>query len=352
VTRIKERYTVAAPLAGRLLRIQLDPGDSVRGGETLLAMIEPSDPSLLDARAIAETKSRVDAARARFEQSRTEIERAKADLEFAQREHARLRELHAKRAAAQFDLDRAETQLKNASQNVISAEFARKIAQFELNMAEAALRRTSPDYEAELEGAGQFPMMSPVTGRVLRVFQKSSRVVVPGENLIELGDPADLEVVVDVLSGDAVKIAPGNRVRLENWGGDHHLEGTVRLVEPSGYTKVSALGVEEQRVDVVIDFDSPASDRESLGDGFRIEAEIVIHEEQDVLKIPTAALFRERQQWAVFRVEKGIAHLQRVRLGSRNSLEAEVLEGLRAGDRVVLHPGSSIQQGTRVKDRE
>lgn len=351
-TRIKERYTVASPLAGRLLRIQLDPGDSVIGGETLLAIIEPSDPSLLDARAIAETKARVDAAQARFEQSQTEIERTKADYELTLKEYDRIEGLRAKRAATQADLDRAETQLKNASQNKISAEFAQKIAEFELKMAEAALKRTNPEYDATLENSNQFPMISPVTGRVLRVFQKSSRVVAPGENLVELGDPSDLEVVVDVLSGDAVKIAPGNRVILDHWGGLDPLIGSVRLVEPSGFTKISALGVEEQRVNVVIDFESPFEKRKSLGDGFRVEAEIVVEERQNVLKIPTSALFRDQKQWAVFKVEENKASLQHVKLGSRNGLEAEVREGLRTGESVILHPGSSVQSGSLVEVRE
>jgi HlyD family secretion protein len=202
-------------------------------------------------------------------------------------------------------------------------------------------------------------MISPITGRVLRVFQESSKVVSPGENLIELGDPSDLEIVVDVLSSDAVRInqrlqeegSPPPRVTLEHWGGAEPLHGIVRLVEPSGFTKISALGVEEQRVNVVIDFDEPNELKDALGDGFRVEARIIVWEREDVLIVPTSALFRDEQEWAVFKNVNERAVLQRVTIGQRNGLQAEVLSGLEQGEVVVVHPGDQVEANVLLQQR-
>jgi len=202
-------------------------------------------------------------------------------------------------------------------------------------------------------------MISPITGRVLRVFQESSKVVSPGENLIELGDPSDLEIVVDVLSSDAVRInqrlqeegSPPPRVTLEHLGGAEPLHGIVRLVEPSGFTKISALGVEEQRVNVVIDFDEPNELKDALGDGFRVEARIIVWEREDVLIVPTSALFRDEQEWAVFKNVNERAVLQRVTIGQRNGLQAEVLSGLEQGEVVVVHPGDQVEANVLLQQR-
>jgi HlyD family secretion protein len=186
---------------------------------------------------------------------------------------------------------------------------------------------------------------------VLRVLKESATIVTPGEDLLEIGDPLDLEVEIDVLSRDAVKIAPGAPVLLEQWGGDKPLNGEVRLVEPSGFTKISTLGVEEQRVNVIVDLIDPPHEREKLNDGFRVEARIVVAEAAEVLKVPTSALFRVDQDWAVFRVEDGVARERSVKLGLQNGLEAEVVEGLAEGDQVVTHPGDNITDGAKVKQR-
>jgi HlyD family secretion protein len=357
-TRIKERFVVASPLTGRLQRIELDPGDTVTAGETLLVTIEPVDPALLDARATAEARARQQAAEARFQRTEPEVQRAQAEMDQAEVDLGRTRELHDRGAVTPRELDEARLALRQAQQIYRSAAFSREVAEFELQLADAALLQTQG--EASDDKETQLPIISPITGRVLRVFEESARVVTPGESLLELGDPVDLEVVVDVLSSDAVRInarlqadpAFPPQVQLEHWGGRQPLKGVVRLVEPSGFTKTSVLGVEEQRVNVIIDFDEPLEHRAALGDGFRVEARIVIWDEDDVLIVPTSALFRHQQEWAVFAVREGVAQLRTVRIGERNGLQAELLDGLESGDRVIVYPGDQIQDGVRVVARD
>jgi HlyD family secretion protein len=238
-----------------------------------------------------------------------------------------------------------------------STQQSEEIARFELEQAQAALMRSRPPSETppdvRLAGNGwNFPIRAPINGRVLRVFQESSAVVAPGASLLELGDPTDLEVEIDVLSRDAVKIRPGAQVYLEHWGGDRVLQGRVRLVEPSAFTKISTLGVEEQRVNIIVDLVDPPLERKKLADGFRVEARIVIDEAKGVLKIPTSALFRTGEKWAVFRDDDGVARETIVEVGLQNGLEAEIRGGLAEGDKVIMHPGDNIVDGTTVRARK
>lgn len=350
-TRIKEKYIVSAPLGGQLRRIELDPGDAVEAGKTLLAVIEPTDPTLLDERALAEAEARVRAAEANLEQARVSVERARVAVEYAQSDDRRIRQLREKRQATQEQLEQVELVVRTRAEDLRGAEFQAQIAQFELQQARAALTRTGPSEEGSEDLDRQIQIRSPINGKVLRVFQKSAAVVAPGAQLVELGDPRDLEVEVDVLSSDAVKIAGGDRAFLEHWGGPGALQGRVRRVEPAGFTKISALGVEEQRVYVIIDFEEPYENRESLGDAFRVEARIVVWEEPDVVKVPASALFRVGSDWAVFRVNDTKAHLTILRVGQQNPNEAQVLEGLQPGDRVIAHPGDKITDGVHVVER-
>lgn len=348
-TRIKERYVVSSPLEGRLLRIELEVGDSIARGKTLLAGIEPKNPSLLDARALAESRARVQAAEAKLQQSEPALEQAKIKLQYAETELGRGRELFEKGAITPEEMDDLQQQYRYAQEAFRSSKFAKEIARFELAQAKAALLRIDP--ETNDPENWLFEIRSPIDGRVLRIFQESSTVVTPGERIMELGDPRDLELEIDVLSSDGVKIHPGDKVQLEQWGGDEPLVGVVRLVEPSAFTKVSALGVEEQRVYVIADFVTPPAERASLGDGFRVEARIIIWEEDEVLKVPTSALFRHQQQWSVFRAKNGRAEVVPVQVGHRSTLEAEVLSGLSPGDRVILHPSDKIQDGVAITPR-
>jgi HlyD family secretion protein len=373
-TRIRERYIVSAPLAGRLSRIELDNGDPVRAGETILATIEPRDPELLDERARRQAEASVQAAESRVERTTPMLEEAEANLELAEAELKRVQDARAvnPRAFTQSELDNREMMVRTRSAMVRSARHAQDIAAFELAQARAALLRSTPQENnaantdptaaggngearrapyPERDDSWRFTIPSPINGRVLRVLKESATVITPGEQLIEIGDPQDLEIEIDVLSRDAVKIAPGAPVILEQWGGEKSLNGEVRLVEPSGFTKISTLGVEEQRVNVIVDLIDPPHEREKLNDGFRVEARIVVAEAADVLKVPTSALFRVGRDWAVFRVEDGVAHEQVVKLELQNGLEAEVQEGLAEGDQVVTHPGDNITDGVKVKPR-
>ncbi len=360
-TRIRERYVVSAPLAGRLLRIDLDPGDAVEAGETLLATIEPRDPELLDARTIAQAEAREKAAQASLEKMGPILEEMIAGKEFAEAELKRLRDARSEnaRAVSTSDIERKLLAFRTRSALLRSARHNEEIAQFELDQAHAALIHSRPSYQptlgpeeaSEQSGNRNFSIRSPIDGRVLRVFQESSAVVISGTSLLELGDPTDLEVEIDVLSRDAVKIRPEALVLLEHWGGEKTLQGRVRLVEPAAFTKISTLGVEEQRVNVIVSLVDPPQDRIALGDGFRVEARIIVAEAEGVLKVPTSALFRVGEDWAVFHVVDGVAREQLVELGLQNGLAAEVTGGLSLGDTVIVHPGDNIEDGSTVERR-
>lgn len=348
ITRIRERYLVSAPLAGRLARITLDEGDAVVAGETVVAAINPADPALLDPRARAEAEARVRAAEAALDRAGAAAVRASSALELAQTEARRLEEAQARGAATGLELERARSLETIRLEEAREAQFARQIAKFELELARAALLRGS-----EEDGAGQrFEITAPVDGRVLRVLQESAAVVAPGAPLVEIGDPTDLELVVDVLSSDAVEIRPGAPAILEQWGGEAPLEGRVRLVEPAAFTKISALGVEEQRVNVIIDFVDPPEERQGLGDGYRVEARIVVWEHPAALTVPTGALFRHAESWALFAIADGRASMRDVEVGERNGVNAQILEGLEEGDPVVVYPSDRVRDGVRVTPRE
>ncbi|MDZ4659358.1 MAG: HlyD family efflux transporter periplasmic adaptor subunit [Bythopirellula sp.] len=359
-TRIREKYVVSAPLAGRVLRINMDPGDEVEADDTLLATIEPRDPELLDARTIAQAEARVSAAEATLNKMEPMLEEVVAAQQFAEAELKRVRDVAAENSQAVSATEVESKLLAFRTQAALlrSTQQSKEIARFELAQARAALMRSRPPSEnppstETLNGNGwNFPIRSPIDGRVLRVFQESSAIVAPGASLLELGDPTDLEVEIDVLSRDAVKIRPGALAYLEHWGGNHTLQGRVRLVEPSAFTKISTLGVEEQRVNIIVDLVDPPQERTELADGFRVEARIVIAEAEDVLKIPTNALFRVGDKWAVFHAENGVAREQHVEVGLQNGLEAEIRSGLSAGDQVIMHPGDDVVDGTTIRQRE
>lgn len=360
-TRIREKYVVSAPLGGRVLRINMDPGDKVEAEETLLATIEPRDPELLDARTIAQAEARVKAAEASLERMEPLLEEATASQQYADAELKRVRDAAAvnPQAVSATDMESKLLAYRTTSALLRSAQQNKEIARFELAQARAALMRSRPPSENPPQGKSTmvmngwtFPIRSPIDGRVLRVFQESSAIVAPGAALLELGDPTDLEVEIDVLSRDAVKTVPGALVYLEHWGGNRVLEGRVRLVEPSAFTKISTLGVEEQRVNIIVDLVDPPQDRTELADGFRVEARIVIDKADDVLKVPTSALFRVGEKCAVFHAIEGKAVEQIVEVGLQNGLEAEIRSGLQEGDRVIVHPGDDVVDGSAIRQRD
>lgn len=347
-TRVKERYVVSAPISGQLSRIELHVGDSVEAGKAVLAIIQATDPSLLDARLQTEAEARVRAAEATEQQAIARLEAARQTHELANDHFQRAKSLLSSNAIPQTEFDEAEHQERIAAESLRAAEFAVQVAKYEVDLANAAFVRTRP----VAEGDGHNPSLeirSPVSGQVLRVMQESAAVVSPGQPLLEVGNPQELEIEIDVLSSDAAQITPGARVLLEHWGGEASLKARVRRVEPAGFTKVSALGVEEQRVNVIADFDEPKDRLTNVGDAFRVEAKIVLWESPDVVKVPSGALFREADAWAVFVVSNQRVELRRVTVGRNNGMEAQVLEGLTVGENVIVYPSDDVRDGIRVR---
>lgn len=351
-TRVRDRFVVSAPVAGRVLRIELEPGDPVVAGETVLATFQPQAPVLLDARSEAEAEARVRKAKASLGGARAEHERLKAELKYAERNLERQERLSTDQVVAADSLDLARLEEQRTREALDGAEFAIRAAKHELEMAEAGLQVSAPDNAPRRPPA----LTSPVDGVVLSRSRESESVVPAGETLIEVADPARMEIVADYLSTDAVKIEPGLPVKIDQWGGEGELNGRVRRVEPAGFTKISALGVEEQRVNVIIDLVDPRERWQALGHSFRVEVRVVIWQADDVLKVPTSALFRHDSPegdngWAVFLNDAGTARVRPVTLGRRNRLFAEVLSGLSAGQEVVAHASDSIADGVAIESR-
>ncbi len=346
MTRVKNRYVVAAPVAGQLRRIDWKAGAVVEAGKTVLALLEAGGADLLDTRSQAQAEARVRAAEAARDMTQAQRERANAATRMFAAELERTRKLHADKVASAQEFDLAQMRAETAAQEVRAAEFGFKVAEFELQQARALLQRGAP--ASGSAAAEPLAVASPVSGRILRVLQESARMVPSGFPLMEVGDPADLEVRIEVLSRDGVAILPGARVMLEQWGGAEPLAARVRHVEPSAFTKISALGVEEQRVYVLADFTDPIERRPTLGDSFRVEARIVTWESANILRAPAGALFQRAGGWQTYVVDGGRAVLRSVKTGRSNGVEMEVLDGLREGERVVVYPGDKISDGQRV----
>ena len=340
-TRVRERFVVAAPLSGTLVRIELEPGVRVEPGQVLTRLVPP-DPLLLDARSRAEAEARLSAALARRQQAGTAIERVTASLEAALRDADRARRLAGKGAATDTELEQAELAERLARAAADATRLERQVAEAEVRTARAALGRIErPSREA-------MDVTAPAAGQVLRVLRESGGPVAAGTPLIELGDPRGLEVVIDVLSDDAARIPPGAPVSITRWGGERPLGGRVRMVEPSAFTRISALGIEEQRVHVVVALDQPPS---SLGDGFRVEGRILVWRDPGAITVPSAALFRDHQRWAVYAVEDGRARLRPITVGRRGIEAVQVVGGIPVGTEVVVNPGDRVTDGARVEPR-
>jgi HlyD family secretion protein len=349
-TRVRDRFVVSAPVAGQVLRIELEPGDSVKRGETVLATFLPAAPPPLDVRSRAEAQAGVGVADAAIERARAEERRAEAALALAQSELKRHRDLFKEALVSRQVLEAREADARSAEDTRRAAQFATARAEHEREMARARL--VTAGSPASAAAVRPLTIRSPIDGVVFKRYRESEAVVPVGEPLIEVGDPRSLEIVTDLLSTDAVKVQPGQRVIIEQWGGAHDLEGRVRLVEPSGFMKISALGVEEQRVNVVIDFKGPAGAPATLGDGYRVEVRVVIWEDEEVLKAPASSLFRRGEQWAVFAIDGDRVRMRDVEVGERNGLEAQILRGLDEGDQVVIHPSDTVTDGARVVPRQ
>lgn len=341
--RVKDRYRVSAPIGGRVTRTTWEPGQDVKAGDAL-AQIVPNLAPLLDPRSKTLAQARVAAAKATRKQVAAQVDRADAAVEFARAEAARVRRLAAGQITTQRELEEARMAERTALAQLNATRLAQRVAQHELQMARAALH---PGRNGSVES---FAVTAPIDGRVLAVHQKSEGVVQPGAPLMTIGDPTALEIVVDVLTRDAVKIRPGADARIERWGGDP-VTAVVRRVEPSAFTRLSALGVEEQRVNVILDLTVPPAQWSGLNDGYRVEARITLWRGESVVTVPTSAVFRRDGAWTVYRVRDDVVETAAVEIGHRTGRRVEVLSGVEPGDTVVLHPSDRIQHGAAVAPR-
>ncbi|OYW30800.1 MAG: hypothetical protein B7Z47_03025 [Chthoniobacter sp. 12-60-6] len=346
-TRIRNRHIVAAPVAGSMQRVTLKPGDAVNAVETVLTCIEPTLSPLLDARARSQALARVDAAAAERSRSNENIEMSRTGLKYAQANWDRVKNNTDKGTISDTDRDTFEREAEMKMREVRSAEFALQVADFELAQARAALQQID---KPSAEGAF-IEVRAPVSGVVLRVQQESATIVAPGAPILEIGDPTDLEIEAEILSRDAVTIKPGALVTVEQWGGDEPAKARVRRVEPAAFTKVSALGVEEQRVLVLSDLVEQSPALKALGDRFRVEVRVAVWHSDDALLVPAGALFREGSDWKTFLFNDGKAKAVVVKAGHTDGKLTQVLEGLKKGDEVLMHPPDSVRDGTKVVKR-
>lgn len=352
-TRIHDIYVVSAPIDGRITRIEIEPGDVVVAGVTTIANMYPANPIFLDKRTEIQAKADVDGAKAALALANSRVKQTKAQLDFDRADLKRTQELFNKKSISQAGLERADLQFKT-----LKAELETVLSnkQVMVSRLEAAKARLLQPKDEDLENTNnnddcQICIHSPVDGRVLRILHKSESIVPVGTALVEIGNPADLEVKIEMLSTNAVKVKVGDEALIKRWGGDQDIKARVKVIEPSGFTKISALGVEEQRVNVILKFTDPIEKWSALGDAFRVEAAIIIDQANDVITIPLSALFRQNEAWSVFKVVDGTVELQSVNVGRRNDRNAEITDGLKINDQVISHPGNAIQSGVNVEQR-
>lgn len=346
-TRVIDRYAISAPVAGYAQRIELDVGDAVHQGQTLV-ILDPLPSTVLDPRSRAQAQARVAGANAALLAAQENASAAKASHDFAKAEFERIKELCKTLCVSQTEEDKAAAEARRAFANLRSASFAVEVARHELEAAKTTLQYSAMK---GTETPDKVVITSPINGSVLKINRASEGVINVGQALIEVGNPRALEVVVEALSADAVRMSPGTKVRFERWGGEQLLEGVVRVIEPVGFTKISALGVEEQRVLVITDITSPPEQWLRLGDGYRVEARFVLWEQADVLQIPASSLFRYGDGWAVFVMQDDMAVRKQVEIGQRNGLSAQILSGLDENEVVITHPDDSIDHGVAVYRR-
>lgn len=344
-TRLRERYVVSAPVPGFLRRIELKVGDAIRKGQSV-ALLEPLRSPALDPRSHAEAKAALAAAEESLRAAEERERAARADADYASKRHERMKALLQKGSIARDTLDQAEADAKRARANQLSATAAVGVARSDRERARSAAR----DFSSGRTGSrGGVTITSPVAGRVFKLYRESEGAVQQGEPLLDVGNQSDMEVRVEVLSSDAVRIRKGMPVEFRRWGGERTLTGTVRLVEPAGFTKISSLGVEEQRALVLVDVTSPLEQWKTLGDAYRLDTSFIIWEGKDVLQVPASALFRSGEDWAVFAADSGRTVKRIVQVGHRSALSAEILSGLKEGEKVIARPDDTVKEGGRVK---
>ncbi|PLX38984.1 MAG: secretion protein HlyD [Hyphomicrobiales bacterium] len=350
VTRIRDVYSVSAPITGKVMRSPRTVGDTVKANETLVAVLEPTDPTFLDARSERMAQAAINAADAAVKLADANVQQAQANLAFARSDLIRARELASRETISARALEKARLDVETAEATLASARATLDVRKSELESAKAKL--IQPGDTNTRSAACCVQVSAPVDGRVLSINVESEQVVQAGTQLLEIGDPGNLEVVVDLLSRDAVRVKVGAVARIDGWGGDSDIEARVKRIEPAGFTKVSALGIEEQRVKTVLDIVTPREEWGTLGHSYRVVVHIVVWEQPDAVTVPLAALFRDGTDWAVFRVEDGKAVQRTVTLGERNLTVAQVVDGLAEGDTVILHPNDQIASGKEVEIRD
>ncbi|MDG1116040.1 MAG: HlyD family efflux transporter periplasmic adaptor subunit [Flavimaricola sp.] len=355
-TQVSEPYMVSTPVAGRLQRVEVSPGDTVVRGETVVAHMLPTNPAALDIRTREQARAAVTAAEAAVRMTQADLNAAIATRDVAESELVRTRQLAASDLVSEAALDRAEGNYRIAITTVDTAAAAIAMREADLANAQSQLLGFEDPRLADAVGAeamADIPLYAPADGRILRILQQSETTLPAGTPVMEIGDVAnDLEVVVDLMSSDAVRVGLGDAVIIDDWGGEIALSGVVARIDPFAITKVSALGVEEQRVPVTVALTSPAAERLGLGHGYRVEARIVVWEEAGAVQVPASALFREGEGWAVFVDRDGAAATQPVTLGPNNGQTAQILSGLAPGDRVILYPSAAITEGVQIAERE
>lgn len=348
-TRIHDIYVVSTPIDGRVTRIESEPGDKVVAGKTVIANMYPANPVLLDKRSEVQAKADIDGARAALDLASARVRQAQAQLAFDQSEYQRIKELYDKGTVSQSSLERAQLQLQTLEAELETAVSNQKVTEAQLEAARARL--LEPDINSdqrEQDAHCHICIYAPVDGTVLRILNKSERIIPVGTPLVEIGNPSDLEVVLELLSTEAVKVEVGDSAIISRWGGKD-LKARVRLVEPSGFTKISALGVEEQRVYVILNFIDTAEDWQSLGDAFRVEGSIIIDTLDEHPLVPLTSLFRYQNDWAVFKLVDGHLNRQVVTLAGRNDKMAAVASGIEAGDQILTFSARDYYDGMRVK---
>jgi HlyD family secretion protein len=348
VTRVREKYIVSTPVSGKIERIELEAGDTVTAKETVLVSILPIDPAMQDFRSRKQQESQVEAAIAAVKLAKADLTRVQSELEFARHEFERNDILATKGTISPSALERFEINLKTATAAVSAAEAFLEIKQSELQTARAGL--ISPDPESRLyQETDRIDIHAHTDGLVLQILREDAGFVTAGEPLMEIGNARQLEIVADVLSVDAVAVEEGAEVTIRGWGGSEELSGRVRRIEPFGYTKVSALGIEEQRVDAVIDFVDPSEKWIKLGHGYRVKVDITTWHADDVMHLPVSTLFRKGNQWAVYAVIGSRAELVPVEVGVMTNTQAQILSGLGEDSRIISYPSDEIKSGTRVR---
>jgi HlyD family secretion protein len=350
-TRIREIYVVSSPLDGRVLRSPREVGDVVMKDKTLLAVIEPGDPSFLDIRTRRELEAVVAAAEASIILTESEIDRAESELEFAMSDMKRAKSLAERGTISERTLEKAALDVQTRQAGLAQARANLILRHRQRDSAQARLIGPEKKRDKAKNDSCCVEVHAPVDGKVLRIDKESEQIVKAGEPLLRIGDPKDLEIVVDLLSTDAVKVKTGAQARIEGWGGPKPLTAKVRRIDPAGFTKVSALGIEEQRVNTILDLTSPREELPTLGHDFRVFVRITVWSSEDALKVPLGALFRQGNRWAVFKVVDGTARLTPVKIGQRNTHMAEIIEGLEPGARVILHPSDRVISGSDVEER-